>query len=201
MAKSYFQVINDVIDKPMAVYLFYFLGLAGFATTAAFYWGLHNTMASLKEGKPGYNYFPDLTIAIFYIHIAVGGFVGFNALFYEKFIEKKVQVFVQAFCIIGPGSFNTLVVAGLLSMTAYYDTDAGIKSVFDHETNDLGMKPFQTNLAALICACLSNALMLAMMFLTFSSSQGTISAKVGLPMDSTESESGGSKKAKSSMYF
>ena len=179
---SYFKNVNDVLGG--ASMAFYVLGFSAFVTTAVFYWGLHSSYEGLIEGVFKDNVFSHLTAAVFWIHIAVGFFVILDATFYERLIKNKLQVFVQAFFIIGPGSFNTFVVASLFSTSiAYGDVDA--TSIFDTETNDIGLKMIETNLAALICACLSNAMMLALIFLP-NSGTGVTGAKINGRVDANK---------------
>jgi len=180
---SYFKNVNDVLGG--ASMAFYVLGFSAFVTTAVFYWGLHSSYASIREGRQGYNYLPDLTAAVFWIHIAVGLFVLLDATYYKRLIKNKLQVFLQAFFIIGPGSFNTFVVAGLLGISALFGDDVSIDDYFDHKTNDIGLKPYETNLAALICACLSNAMMLALIFLP-GSGTGVAGAKINGRVDANK---------------
>ncbi len=179
---SYFKNVNDVLGG--ASMAFYVLGFSAFVTTAVFYWGLHSSYANIIEGGFKDNIFSHLTAAVFWIHIAVGFFVILDAMYYKKLIETKLQVFVQTFFIIGPGSFNTLVVASLLSTSILY-SDSYNAIFFGLQTNDIGLNTFETNLAALICACLSNAMMLALIFLP-GSGTGVAGAKINGRVDANK---------------
>lgn len=180
---SYFKNVNDVLGG--ASLAFYVLGFSAFVTTAVFYWGLHSSYADIIETVYNDDVFSHLTAAVFWIHIAVGFFVILDATFYERLIKNKLQVFLQAFFIIGPGSFNTFVVASLLPTSINYGDRPINLLLFTSKTNDIGLKIIETNLAALICACLSNAMMLALIFLP-GSGTGVAGAKINGRVDANK---------------
>tara|TARA_B100001057_G_C22749760_1_gene911274 strand:+ start:107 stop:748 length:642 start_codon:yes stop_codon:yes gene_type:complete len=197
---SYFKVVDEVLSTPAAASFFYLCGLLGYVATTVFYYYLQDSYSGLKKEAPGNFSLPDLTRAVFWVHIAVGSAVMINAIGYKFFVSGNIQVFFQAFLVIGPGSFNTFVIGALLPVSATL-SETNSESYFENKTNPLDLDPFETNLAALILACAQNALMLALLFLSFTSSAGMVRSRIAaLPTNSGETNTD-KKSARGSMYF
>lgn len=165
---TFLQNIQEVTGSKV---FFSVIGIILWILTLLTYIMLHDRIDSAEEGSIIFaredGYLSDLSLAIIIIHCIVLAFVGIDTIFYNFFVENNVQVYFQAGLVIAPGSFNTFVLGGMVAAAAVID---------------LGDQVFESALAALIMACLSNSLMIALLFAIFHSKQNineTFNVRVG----------------------
>lgn len=153
--KPYWKYVEEVNKYPTWFGIF---GAASYGATLYFYTEIYMNLNDIDDTNSNYDKLKVLSLLLLIFHVLVGIFVLLNAVFYARFTRSKWQVLFQGLCIIGPGTFNTIVVGAFLCLFAFLAdyNDAAVSGKF----KDL----YEHSLGAFVSATVGNSIMLAQVF-------------------------------------